>query len=173
MTFLYDQTAHALKNLYDRRLVDPPVLDAHSQLPDVGKFTGFWQKIRDEALVVAKDLPSVPRFHEIMREQTSISANDRRDWRMFVLKAYGTQITENMSRCPMLASLVAAAPDVFSASFSFLASGKHIPAHRDPFRGVLRFQMGLSMPRTRDGMPAAVLRIEDREYRIADGECLL
>ena len=123
--------------------------------------------------MIAGDLPSVPRFHEIMREQTSISANDHRDWRMFIPKAYGTEIAENMSRCPILASLVSTTPDVLSASFSFLAPRKHIPAHRGPFRGVLRFQLGLSMPRSKNGVPAAVLRIEDREYRIADGECLL
>ena len=173
MTFLYDQAASALRSVYDSRLVGPPVLDLQSHFPDAGKFTGSWQEIRDEALAIARDLPSVPRFHEIMREQESISANDHRDWRMFILKAYGTEIPANMARCPTLASLVAAAPDVLSASFSFLAPRKHIPAHRGPFRGVLRFQLGLSMPRTTAGTPAAVLRIDDREYRIADGECLL
>lgn len=173
MTFLYDQTAHALRGIYDRRLAGPPVLDLPSQFPDADKFVRAWRAIRDEALMVARNLQSVPRFHEIMREQTSISANDDRDWRMFILKAYGTEVPANMARCPTLASLVSAAPDVLSASFSFLAPGKHIPAHRGPFRGVLRFQLGLSMPRSKDGVPAAVLRIRDREYRIADGEYLL
>lgn len=173
MTFPYDQAASAIRSIYDSRLSGPPVLDLASKFPAGRGFTESWEKIRDEALDIARDLPSVPRFHEIMREQESISANDRRDWRMFILKAYGTEIPANMARCPTLAALVAASPDVLSASFSFLAPRKHIPAHRGPFRGVLRFQLGLSMPRTETGAPAAVLRIENRDYRIADGECLL
>lgn len=173
MTFLYDQAANAIRSVYDSRLSGPPVLDLRSQFPDAGRFTDAWQGIRDEALAIARDLPSVPRFHEIMREQESISANDDRDWRMFILKAYGTEMPANMARCPTLAALVSETPDVLSASFSFLAPHKHIPAHRGPFRGVLRFQLGLSMPRAQSGAPAAVLRIADRQYRIADGECLL
>ena len=80
----------------------------------------------------------VPRFYEIMPEQTSISANDMRDWRMFILKAYGAEFPRNMAVCPTLAALVTASRHVLSASISFLAPGKHIPEHRGPFRGVLR-----------------------------------
>ena len=75
----------------------------------------------------------MPRFHEIMREQTAISANDGRDWRMFILKAYGTEFPHNMAVCPNLAAAVAASPEVLSASLSFLAPRKHIPVHRGHF----------------------------------------
>jgi aspartate beta-hydroxylase len=78
-----------------------------------------------------------------------------------------------MAKCPVLASIVASAPDVLSASISFLSPGKHVPAHRGPFRGVLRFYLALSMPTAADGRPGAVLRIADSEYRLKDGEFLL
>jgi aspartate beta-hydroxylase len=103
-----------------------------------------------------------------MREQTAISANDGRDWRMFILKAYGTEFPHNMAVCPNLAAAVAASPEVLSASLSFLAPRKHIPVHRGPFRGVLRFYLVLWMPPAADGRPAAVLKIDS-----ADGEFLL
>ena len=66
-----------------------------------------------------------------------------------------------------------ASPDVLSASISFLAPGKHIPVHRGPFRGVLRFYLVLSMPLAADGRPAAVLKVAGTEHRLADGEYLL
>ena len=56
--------------------------------------------IRDEALAVRQNLDSVPRFHDIMREQADISANDGRDWRMFIIRAYGVDIPQNRARCP-------------------------------------------------------------------------
>ena len=119
---------------------------------------------------MAQQMHRVPRLHEIMREQTSISANDNRDWRMFILKAYGAELPRNMEVCPTLTASVTASPDVLSASISFLAPGKHIPVHRGPFRGVLRFYLVLSMPLASDGRPAAVLKIAGAEHRLADGE---
>ena len=173
MNLLYDQTATLIRWIYDRRLVGPPVLDLDQHFPAGERFAAAWRSIRDEAMAVATRLGSVPRFHEIMPEQTAISANDDRDWRMFIIKAYGVEVPENKARCPALAAIVATAPEVLSASISFMAPRKHIPAHRGPFRGVLRFYLGLSMPRLADGRPGAVLKIADREYRLRDGEFML
>src|SRR5262249_5758145 len=50
---------------------------------------------------------------------------------------------------------------------------KHIPRHCGPFRGILRFHLGLSVPIAADDRPAAVLIIDGQEYRLANGECLL
>ena len=169
----YDRAADIVRHIYDGRIDGPPVLDMEAFFPAGAAFAQSWRSIRDEALRLTARLHQVPRFHDIMREQTAISANDGRDWRMFVLKAYGTDVPQNIAACPTLAGLVAGAPDVLSASISFLAPGKHVPAHRGPFRGVLRFYLGLSVPMDDDGRPAAVLRIDDTEYRIGDGDSML
>ena len=169
----YESIGTVVRRIYDLRIGGPPVLDVASNFPSAEGFSHAWQSIRDEAQAVAQQMHRVPRFHEIMREQTSISANDMRDWRMFILKAYGAEFPRNMAVCPTLAELVTASPDVLSASISFLAPGKHIPVHRGPFRGVLRFYLVLSMPRAADGRPAAVLKIAGTEHRLADGEYLL
>jgi aspartate beta-hydroxylase len=171
--FLYEQSANLVRQVYDRRIEGPPVLDAAEHFPDVARFAGAWRAIRDEAMALAERVQAIPRFHEIMPEQTDISANDGRDWRMFILKAYGVENTRNMGACPTLASIVAEAPDVLSASLSFMAPGKHVPAHRGPFRGVIRFYLGLSVPKLEDGTPAALLKIDGEEYRIGDGQWLL
>ena len=173
MGFLYEHSANLVRQLYDSRIEGPPVLDAAEYFPDAPRFAGAWQAIRDEAAVLAQEVQAIPRFHEIMPEQTDISANDGRDWRLFILKAYGIENTRHMAACPTLASIVAAAPDVLSASLSFMAPGKHVPAHRGPFRGVIRFYLGLSVPKLTDGTPAALLKIAGEEYRIGDGQWLL
>lgn len=173
MSFFYDQTAAVIRNIYDSRLDGPPVLEMDRLFPDGARFHAAWRALREEALGLTARLQQVPRFHEIMREQTAISDNDQRDWRMFILKAYGTEVPRNMAACPVLAGIVAASPDVLSASYSFLAPGKHVPAHRGPFRGVLRYYLALSMPKRADGTPAAVLRIDGTDYRLDDGEAML
>jgi aspartate beta-hydroxylase len=173
MSAIYDWSVLALRRIYDRRISGTPVLDSARLFPDAQRFTGQWQQIREEALTVAEDLRNIPRFHEIMIEQASISDNDARDWRMFIMKAYGQPIARNLARCPTLAGLIVSSPDVLSASLSFLAPGKQVPAHRGPFRGILRGYLVLSMPKRADGLPAAVLKVDGQEYRLNDGEFML
>jgi aspartate beta-hydroxylase len=173
MSQLYDLTADTVRWLYDRRISAPPILNENIYFPQVFKFARAWEAIRDEALTVSRNLAQVPRFHELMEAQAAISANDGHDWRIFVLRAYGADIKANLSRCPVTASLVAACPNVLSASFSFLAPGKHIPPHRGPFRGVVRCHLGLSMPRGADGRVGAILWIDGVEHRLGDGDYLV
>lgn len=173
MSAIYDWSVLSLRRIYDRRIKGAPVLDSTRLFPDAQRFTDQWPQIREEALTVAEDLRNIPRFHEIMIEQASISDNDARDWRMFIMKAYGQPITRNLARCPTLAGLIASSPDVLSASLSFLAPGKQVPAHRGPFRGILRGYLVLSMPKGADGLPAAVLKVDGQEYRLNEGEFML
>jgi aspartate beta-hydroxylase len=168
----YDRAVDIVRAIYDRRLAGPPVLDLDRYFPGGGAFVEAWPEIRDEALAVKSRLHTVPRFHEIMPEQASISANDGRDWRMYILKAYGIEQSEHMAACPRLAALVRDIPGVLSASYSFLGPKKHIPPHRGPMRGIIRFYLMLSMPRHADGSPAAALRVAGTEYRLEEGQCL-
>ena len=93
MKSLYENAGNVVRRIYDLRIKGPPVLDTATHFPSAQLFSGAWQSISDEALAVAvaQQMHRVPRFHEIMREQTAISANDGRDRRMFILKAYGNE----------------------------------------------------------------------------------
>jgi aspartate beta-hydroxylase len=170
---LYDLSANAVRRLYDARIDTPPVLDTATYFPGSARFMSAWSDIRDEALSLSSRIQVIPRFHEIMPAQAEISANDGKDWRIFILKVYGTAVEKNMALCPKLADIVNANPDVLSASLSFLAPHKHIPRHRGPFRGILRYQLGLSVPVDDQGRPAAVLELNDVQHRVGDGQHLL
>ena len=169
---IYDNVVSGVRALYDRRIVGDAVLPQRD-FPAGAAFANAWLPIRAEALVVAQGLRAVPRFHEIMPEQASISAHDGRDWRMYILKAYGVEQPARMAACPRLAAIVRAHPEVLSASFSFLGPHKHIPPHRGPLRGIIRFYMVLAMPLRQDGTPAAVLKVDGVEHRLREGEFLL
>ncbi|ANN58268.1 aspartyl beta-hydroxylase [Mesorhizobium loti NZP2037] len=171
MSRTYDLASDVIRRVYERRIDAPAILDTASEFPNAAKFTGAWRDIRDEALGVR--LGKVPRFHDIMPEQADISANDGLDWRMFVLKAYDMGVPANLVRMPVLSRLLAECPEVKSAAISFLAPRKHIPSHRGPFRGIMRFHLGLVIPRQADGRPATIMMIDHQEKRITDGEGML
>jgi aspartate beta-hydroxylase len=171
MSRIYDLASDRIRRVYEKRIDAPAILDAAAEFPNAAKFTAAWRSIRDEAL--GARLGEAPRFHDIMPEQAEISANDGLDWRMFVLKAYDVAVPENLARMPVLARLLAECPEVKSAAVSFLAPRKHIPSHRGPFRGIMRFHLGLVIPRQADGRPATVMMINHQEKRITDGEGML
>ncbi|QKC89570.1 aspartyl/asparaginyl beta-hydroxylase domain-containing protein [Mesorhizobium sp. NZP2234] len=171
MSRTYDLASDVIRRVYERRIEAPAILDTAIEFPNAAKFIDAWREIRGEALGV--HLGKVPRFHDIMPEQAEISANDGLDWRMFVLKAYDMAVPENLARMPVLSRLLAECPEVKSAAISFLAPRKHIPSHRGPFRGIMRFHLGLVIPRQADGRPATVMMIDHQEKRISDGEGML
>lgn len=170
---LYDHAVGAVRALYDRRISTPATLDAGYYFPNAPRFVSAWQDIRREALAIVGMLHNVPRFHDLMPQQEDISAADGRDWRMFIMKAYGVPVEENLERCPTAAHLLHETPEAVSCVLSFLAPGKHIPKHRGPFRGILRYHLMLSMPTADDGLPACELNIDGVPFRLAEGESLL
>jgi aspartate beta-hydroxylase len=170
---LYDRAAVVVRAIYDQRINTPAILDPSQFFPNARRFTQAWQDIRREALKVAESLPRIPRFHDIMPAQADISANDGRDWRLFIMKAYGVAFPDKLAQCPTVAAILDHVPEAISCSFSFIAPGKHVPRHRGPFRGILRFHLMLSMPEDKDGLPECELYIDDEPYRLRDGQSLL
>ena len=170
---IYDRAANVVRAIYDSRIATPATLEAERYFPNARLFDERWIEIRDEAFAVAGMLRHIPRFHDIMPAQADISANDGRDWRVFIMKAYGVALENNLRQAPAVASILAKTPEVMSATFSFLAPGKHIPEHRGPFRAILRYHLMLSMPEDDAGRPACVMNIDGVPYRLGDGESLL
>lgn len=173
MDSLYELSSRAIRHIYDTRLHTPPVLDIDTCFPAARRFEAHWRALRDEALTVLENATSIPRFHEIRPAQAEISANDGRDWRMFLLKVYGQPVRAHLAQCPLLGELLEAAPEAVSATLSFLAPRKHIPRHRGPFRGILRYQLNLDVAPDEDGRPSALLWLAGEEHRMGNGESLL
>ncbi len=55
--------------------------------------------------------------------------------------------------CPRTAALMREIPGMTTAMFSILSPRKHILDHRGPYKGVLRYHLGLIVPRGRRGLP--------------------
>jgi aspartate beta-hydroxylase len=169
----YSHGGNALRWLYGQRIENPPILEPARYFPNAARFIAAYPALQEEALRIAGMLDRLPRFHDIMKKQTEISANDGRDWRMFVMKAYGAEIRGNLDRAPAMRAVLSGCPEVLSATYSFLAPGKHVPCHRGPFRGVLRFHLGLSMPRNARGELGAILWVDGEPHRLDNGDTLL
>jgi aspartyl/asparaginyl beta-hydroxylase (cupin superfamily) len=103
-----------------------------------------WRLIRDELDRVLERKGELPNVQDITPDATSISRDAR--WKIFPLVAYGIRAPRNIEICPDTWRLVRRIPGLKTAMFSILEPGKHIPAHRGPYNGVLRLHLGLIVP---------------------------
>ena len=97
----------------------------------------------DEVMVRREEIPN---FQDVSKNQSPIAQAD--DWKtfMFYTFGFGNKNKENCKRCPETTRLLHLIPGMTMAFFSILAPGKHIPAHRGPYKGVLRYHVGLKIP---------------------------
>ena len=116
----------------------------------------------------------MPRFHDIMPEQADISANDGQDWRMLILKAYGVEVPgehrQDADACR--ASSTSARRSSRRPSRSWRRASTS-PVIAGPSAASCASISACKIPTEASGRPATIMMIDDREYRITDGECLL
>ena len=115
------------------------------QFPWCKELEANWRTIRkelDEVLIHREDLPN---FQDISPDQKHLAKEDK--WKTFFFFAYGLQVPANSARCPETAKLLQAVPGAKTAFFSILAPHMHIPAHCGPYKGVIRYHLGLIVPK--------------------------
>lgn len=146
---------------------DRPFL-ATSDLPWVGDLEAGWSAIRAELDQMLEWQADLPNFQDISADQATITDDDR--WKTFILYGYGFRSEANCARCPETARLVARVPGMTTALFSILAPHKHIGEHRGPYKGVLRYHLGLRIPEPAD---SCGIRVGDEVAHWQEGKSLL
>ncbi|WP_433017724.1 aspartyl/asparaginyl beta-hydroxylase domain-containing protein [Kribbella sp. CA-294648] len=102
-----------------------------------------WKVIRDDLDVALADRERVPGFATISPRQRSIA--DERS-KTLVFHFFGRRVDENCARFPATAAVLERIPDLTTAMFSILGEGAHIPPHFGPYKGILRYHLGLRVP---------------------------
>ena len=84
-------------------------------------------------------------------------------------KTYGFWNKKNIKLCPKTVNLFKPFKNVESISVSILDPGKHIPAHNGPYKGILRYQLALSVPK--DG--SCQIFVDNKPYSWTEGKSVL
>ena len=122
----------------DRAFFDP------SSFPWVARVEAGWSAIRAELDAVLVRRNEIPNFQDISEDQKVLTEGEQ--WKTFFFYGYGVKAEQNCARCPETTRLLGSIPGMKTAMFSILAPGKHIPEHRGPYKGVLRYHLGLIVP---------------------------
>jgi ornithine lipid ester-linked acyl 2-hydroxylase len=123
----------------DRTFFEP------EEFPWVSQIEAEWKSIRCEldALMTRRD--KIPNFQDVSKAQKALTEGDQ--WKTFFFSTFaGKTIDENCAQCPQTARLLQQIPGLRQSMFSILAPRKHIPPHRGPYKGLLRYHLGLMIP---------------------------
>ena len=133
--------------LYNSQIKTSPYLDLEKYFPEHKILEENWIEIKNELQNVIDSGKTLPKFHDIDDGQEYISDNDGLSWNLLNLLVYGMWHKENITLFPITTSILRKIKSVKSANFSILAPGKHIPPHKGPYKGVMRYQLALNVPK--------------------------
>jgi ornithine lipid ester-linked acyl 2-hydroxylase len=151
-----------------RSLVGDETFFPNDRFPWIADIEASWTTIREELEKVLEDREALPNFQDISKDQIEITDDDR--WKTLFLYGYGFEAKLGVELCPRTAELMRAIPGMKTAMFSILSPRKHILDHRGPYKGVLRYHLGLIVPRD---APACRIRVGEDFRHWEEGRSLV
>ncbi len=171
-TFLQNFGLKFQRWLESRVAAASPLGDPHiyhtRDFPWAAEVEQDWTQVREEldAVMVFRD--QMPSFQDILKEVGMIQSDN--NWKTYFLAGIGMDCSENAKRCPATMRLLGKIPGMTTAFFSILSPGKHIPAHRGAWNGILRLHLGLMVPEPRNQVK---IRVGNDYYSWCEGEAFI
>lgn len=124
-----------------------------------------WETIQKEVKVLLENERELPNIQDIQPAESLLTTDNK--WKTFFLQGFGHKAEKNRALCPETARILDQIPGLLTGFFSILHPGKHIPAHRGIFKGIVRTHLGLIIP----GKPGdSRMRVGDQFIEWKEGE---
>ena len=155
---------------YDGGLNRPVILDVKSSFPKLSIIEQSFDTVKAEFENVNKHF-EIPAYHEVEQRVYAISGrvDPNLKWKVFLLYYSGEIPDLAKELCPKTCALLKGIPNIYKVFFSVLEPGKSIPAHHGPYRGYLRYHLGLKVPKA----SPPYIRIKDQIYHWKERESIL
>ncbi|CAN0439772.1 unnamed protein product, partial [Phaeothamnion confervicola] len=149
----------------------PAFFDIDQTYPALRVLDRSKDAIREELEGVLRERENIPRYHEVSKAETYISAtvDPEKSWRVFMLSTVDGAVPANAAKCPRTVAALQQVPNLLGAFFSILDAGKSIPAHDGPYTGYLRYHLALKVPA--ENPPT--LRVKDQFHTWSEGNSIL
>lgn len=155
---------------YDGGPNRPIFLDINKTFPKLSLIEQNFDAVKAEFQNVNKHF-DIPAYHEVDKRVYSISGKIEQNlkWKVFLLYYSGETPDLAKELCPKTCDLLKGIPNIYKVFFSVLEPGKSIPSHHGPYRGYLRYHLGLKVPKN----SPPCIRIKDEVYEWKEQESIL
>ena len=135
-----------------------------------------WQNIRNECLHCLQNINSSfdsnrsfdRSIGNVGKDYIIEDYNFWKGWSTYQLRMFGKDNEKNMNNCPTLKKILKNNPDIPTAFFSIMEPGKQLPTHYGPFKGILRYHLGLIIPKGN-----CFISVDGKVYDWKEGEGVL
>jgi beta-hydroxylase len=139
-----------------------PFPDMEMNFPNHNILKQNWENIKDEVMSIYNSGNSSQIKNDMYF--TKIADNG---WKKFYIKWYGPITPEAYKLCPNTCKLIEQLPEVKLAMFSILEPGSKITPHTGPFKGCIRYHLGLKCPKN------AHITVDGIKYNWKNGKDIL
>lgn len=123
-----------------------------------------WKVIRDEYTEYVKTYGKFKRLKELDINQSELDSTPI-PWEVLFLRCYNAD-TNKVHYFPKTTALLKSVPGCSLAMFSILKPGQYLPRHFGPYKGVLRYQLSLIVPKDYEN---CFLEVNDKKYCWQEG----
>lgn len=142
-----------------------PYPDINENFPQHLLLENNWKVIQKEALT----LYNLGKTTKVKTDKFFETIADDH-WKKYYIKWYGDILDEAKTTCPETCKLISQIPSLHLCMFSILEPGAKITIHSGPSKGVLRYHLGLSVPKDTENCFISVGNIK---YSWKDGKGVL
>ena len=128
-----------------------------------------FEPILNELKHVMMQYDSIPNLSDLSEEQKRIVKGEM-NWKTFILYTYGVPVEKNIRQCPETNRITKTIPGMTTAFFSILEPHTSLAPHRGPYKGVLRYHMGLIVPQPED---ICGIKVDGKTYHWHVGKSLI
>lgn len=94
-----------------------------------------------------------------------------KNWNTFPLRIFSKDYEQNLDKCPILKNILKKDSNITTAFFSIMEPGKFLSSHYGPFKGILRYHLGLQVPPPNSGL--CYILVDGQTYEWKEGEGIL
>lgn len=123
---------------------EPAAVLKNAAFPWAQKVESYFPSIKKEATEVIKNLESITNFDDILPNQKALYQKEA--WKSYFLVALGEDVPAHQKNCPETTKALKEIPELINGFYSILKPGVHIPPHRGPYAGIVRYHLGLIIP---------------------------
>jgi len=123
-----------------------------------------WKNIRDEFLYI-----DIANIGNVGKNFIVENESFWEGWETLPLRMFGKDNEENMNKCPTLKRILKSDNNIPTAFFSIMKPGKKLSSHYGPFKGILRYHLGLIIPK--NGF--CFISVDGETYDWKEGEGVL